>query len=66
MVKMEALLSIWIENQNQLRMLLSKMMIQNKARSIFNDIRKTKQLSNSENLENSKEVKRDSNVLNSS
>jgi len=51
MVKMESHLAIWIENQNQRRMPLSKMVIQNKALSIFNDIRKNSPSSSSENLE---------------
>jgi len=51
MVKMESLLSIWIENQNQRRMPLSKMIIQNKALSIFNDIKKNSPSSSGKNLE---------------
>jgi len=50
MVKMESLLSIWIENQNQRRMPLSKMMIPNKDRSIFNDVLKNTSSSSIENL----------------
>ncbi|UYV77412.1 CENPBD1 [Cordylochernes scorpioides] len=39
MIKMESLLSIWIENQVAERIPLSKMVIQKKARSLFDDIK---------------------------
>lgn len=39
MVKMESILCMWIEDQNQRRMPLSQMLIQNKALSIFNDLK---------------------------
>lgn len=51
LVQMESLLSIWIENQNQRRMPLSKMVIQSKAVSIFNEIQKNLPSSSSEDLE---------------
>ena len=45
MIQMESLLSIWIENQVAHRIPLSKMVIQAKAKSLFNDI-KSKAVSN--------------------
>lgn len=39
MVKMESLLTIWIETQNQQRMPLSKMVIQNKALSLYSALK---------------------------
>lgn len=45
MIKMESLLSIWIENQVAQRIPLSKMVIQTKAKSLFDDI-KSKAVSN--------------------
>lgn len=46
MIKMESLLSIWIENQVAHRIPLSKMVIQTKAKSLFDDIKSKAAVSN--------------------
>ncbi|XP_059217556.1 tigger transposable element-derived protein 1-like [Stomoxys calcitrans] len=51
MEKMESLLSVWIEDQNQRRMPLSQMVIQKKALSLFNDLKENYPLSSAEIFE---------------
>uniref|UniRef100_A0A1A9X369 HTH CENPB-type domain-containing protein n=1 Tax=Glossina brevipalpis TaxID=37001 RepID=A0A1A9X369_9MUSC len=46
MIKMESLLSIWIENQVAHRIPLSKMIIKTKAKSLFDDIKSKATVSN--------------------
>ncbi|XP_037809653.1 tigger transposable element-derived protein 1-like [Lucilia sericata] len=51
MEKMESLLNIWIEDQNQRRMPLSQMVIQKKALTLFEDLKEDYPLSSSESAE---------------
>ena len=51
MEKMESLLNIWIEDQNQRRMPLSQMVIQKKALILFENLKEDYPLSSAENAE---------------
>ncbi|XP_037825416.1 tigger transposable element-derived protein 1-like [Lucilia sericata] len=51
MEKMESLLNIWIEDQNQRRMSLSQMVIQKKALTLFEDLKEDYPLSSAESAE---------------
>lgn len=53
MIKMESLLSVWIENHVVHRIILSKMVIQTKAKSLFDDI-KSKTVVSRDNASGSK------------